>query len=245
MDEGIQLFAGPAKRKKASTAATEATVKRQKHDGSTSSAAMLNKVSSIHPADASTSKRQDGDAPAAQQQSPRKKPAQQSAEATAVENNDAGGAADATAAEAGAAAPSELPQAADFKSLGLTEWLCSICASLGMQKPTQVQSGCIPAILKGKDVIGTAQTGSGKTAAFALPILQLLAKDPFGVFALVLTPTRELAVQVSRSARLLPSLAYVGLLHCLSMRRMLPVYLFIYLFYLFIYYYICPAKKPV
>jgi hypothetical protein len=53
-----------------------------------------------------------------------------------------------------------------------------------------VQMGCIPAILQGRNVIGTAQTGSGKTAAFALPILQHLAKDPFGVFCLVLTPTR-------------------------------------------------------
>lgn len=207
MDDGIQLFAGPAKRKKTSTAASEAAVKRRKHDGSTSSAVMPNKSSSIHPADASTSTRHDGDVSAAQQQATLKKPAQHTAEATAVENNDERGAADAT--EAGAAAPSELPQAADFKSLGLTEWLCNVCSSLGMQKPTQVQSGCIPAILQGKDVIGTAQTGSGKTAAFALPILQQLAKDPFGVFALVLTPTRELAVQVSRVPRLLPSLTCV------------------------------------
>lgn len=60
----------------------------------------------------------------------------------------------------------------------------------GIKRPTQVQVGCIPAILGGRNVIGTAQTGSGKTAAFALPILQHLAKDPFGVFCLVLTPTR-------------------------------------------------------
>ena len=54
-----------------------------------------------------------------------------------------------------------------------------------------MQQGCIPAVLAGRDVIGTAHTGSGKTAAFALPILQKLAADPFGVFALVLTPTRQ------------------------------------------------------
>lgn len=78
----------------------------------------------------------------------------------------------------------------DFKGLGLSEWLCGVCKSLGMSQPTDVQRGCIPAILKGRDVIGLAQTGSGKTAAFALPILQALAKDPYGVFALVLTPTR-------------------------------------------------------
>lgn len=59
-----------------------------------------------------------------------------------------------------------------------------------MTRPTHVQQGCIPQILAGRDVIGLAQTGSGKTAAFALPILQKLAKDPYGVFALVLVPTR-------------------------------------------------------
>ena len=79
---------------------------------------------------------------------------------------------------------------ATFKSLGVTDWLCSVCSSLGIVSPTQVQAGCIPAILSGKDVIGTAQTGSGKTAAFALPILQTLAQDPYGIYALVLTPTR-------------------------------------------------------
>lgn len=77
-----------------------------------------------------------------------------------------------------------------FRELGVSDWLCSVLQSLGIRRPTQVQVGCIPAVLSGKDVIGTAQTGSGKTAAFALPILQHLAKDPYGVFALVLTPTR-------------------------------------------------------
>lgn len=78
-----------------------------------------------------------------------------------------------------------------FSSLGLSEWLQRLCKSLGMLQPTEVQTGCIPSILAGRDVIGTAHTGSGKTAAFALPILQQLAQDPFGVYALVLTPTRS------------------------------------------------------
>ena len=81
-------------------------------------------------------------------------------------------------------------QPATFKSLGLSDWLDKLCKSLGMTQPTEVQQGCIPSILNGRDVIGTAHTGSGKTAAFALPILQKLAVDPFGVYALVLTPTR-------------------------------------------------------
>jgi len=59
-----------------------------------------------------------------------------------------------------------------------------------------VQHACIPVVLSGRDVIGLAQTGSGKTAAFALPTLQRLAADPYGVYALVLTPTRELALQI-------------------------------------------------
>jgi ATP-dependent RNA helicase DDX49/DBP8 len=79
---------------------------------------------------------------------------------------------------------------ASFKDLGVSDWLCGVLQSLGIARPTPVQRGCIPAVLQGRDVIGTAQTGSGKTAAFALPILQLLARDPYGVFALVLTPTR-------------------------------------------------------
>lgn len=57
--------------------------------------------------------------------------------------------------------------------------------------------------MQGRDIIGTAYTGSGKTAAFALPILQRLAKDPYGVYALVMTPTRELAYQISDQFRAL------------------------------------------
>lgn len=67
-----------------------------------------------------------------------------------------------------------------FGDLGLCDWLTGNCASLGLRAPTPVQRNCIPAILAGKDVLGTAQTGSGKTATFALPILQALAVDPFG-----------------------------------------------------------------
>eukprot|EP00775_Hariotina_reticulata_P006637 gene6637-6864_t len=91
--------------------------------------------------------------------------------------------------------------ASTFKHLGVSDWLCSVLKSLGIRSPTQVQVGCIPAVLSGKDVIGTAQTGSGKTAAFALPILQQLAKDPYGIYALVLTPTRELAMQLADQFR--------------------------------------------
>lgn len=68
---------------------------------------------------------------------------------------------------------------------------------LGVKSPTEIQQNCIPQILDGKDCIGCAKTGSGKTLAFALPILQKLWEEPYGIFALVLTPTRELAYQVN------------------------------------------------
>ena len=83
-----------------------------------------------------------------------------------------------------------------FAALGLEKWLVNACETMGLKRPTDVQWNCIPVILKSRNVLASAQTGSGKTAAFALPILQLLAQDPFGVFALVLTPTRELAFQI-------------------------------------------------
>ena len=59
-----------------------------------------------------------------------------------------------------------------FKALGLNDWLGGNLARLGIVSPTAVQAACVPQVLAGRDVIGTAQTGSGKTAAFALPILQ-------------------------------------------------------------------------
>ncbi|TXG71307.1 hypothetical protein EZV62_006242 [Acer yangbiense] len=95
--------------------------------------------------------------------------------------------------------------AASFADIGLAEWAVQTCKELGMKKPTAVQSHCIPKILEGRDVLGLAQTGSGKTVAFALPILQRLAEDPYGVLALVVTPTRELAFQLAEQFRALGS----------------------------------------
>lgn len=69
--------------------------------------------------------------------------------------------------------------------------------SSGVKSPTEIQKNCIPKILDGADCIGCAKTGSGKTLAFALPILQKLWEEPYGIFALILTPTRELAYQVN------------------------------------------------
>ena len=85
-----------------------------------------------------------------------------------------------------------------FASLGLIEPLLRTLADLDYQTPTPVQSQAIPAVLKGRDLMAAAQTGTGKTAGFALPVLQRLTLEgpqvtSNSVRALVLTPTRELA----------------------------------------------------
>lgn len=92
-----------------------------------------------------------------------------------------------------------------FQSLGVAPFLVSTLASLGIKTPSEIQVQVIPRILAGRDIIGQAKTGSGKTAAFALPILQTLAKDPYGIYAVVLTPTRELAFQLADQFRVLGS----------------------------------------
>ena len=84
-----------------------------------------------------------------------------------------------------------------FASTGLYPWICQGTEAMGFRRPTKIQAECIPAILADKDVMACAETGSGKTCAFALPILQKLSEDPYGIYAVVLTPTRELAVQIS------------------------------------------------
>ncbi len=89
-----------------------------------------------------------------------------------------------------------------FDHLGLDPVLLRAVYGLGYEAPTPIQKEAIPAILSGRDVIGTAQTGSGKTAAFLLPILHRLLKQPPGhTRALVLSPTRELAAQIEVALR--------------------------------------------
>lgn len=84
-----------------------------------------------------------------------------------------------------------------FNHLGLNTWLLKAVHAMGINKPTPIQQGTIGPILQGYDIIGLAQTGTGKTAAFALPILQRLSEDPYGIYAVILTPSRELAYQIS------------------------------------------------
>jgi ATP-dependent RNA helicase DeaD len=84
-----------------------------------------------------------------------------------------------------------------FETLGLCPRLLQTVAELGYVQPTPIQAGAIPVLLAGHDVLGQAQTGTGKTAAFALPMLQHLPMEEPGVQGLVLAPTRELAMQVA------------------------------------------------
>ena len=92
-----------------------------------------------------------------------------------------------------------------FKSLGLSEDLVKAVSAQGYDTPTPIQAKSIPPVLEGKDVLASAQTGTGKTAGFTLPMLQLLSQQPplrkRPVRALILTPTRELAAQVHKNVK--------------------------------------------
>jgi ATP-dependent RNA helicase DeaD len=88
----------------------------------------------------------------------------------------------------------------EFSQLGLKPQLVKAVSDLGYITPTPIQAKIIPLMLDGQDVIAQSQTGTGKTAAFILPILQKLEQDRRGIKALVLAPTRELAVQVAKAA---------------------------------------------
>ena len=103
-------------------------------------------------------------------------------------------------------------QIQSFTALGVSKQIVSALAAMSIRRPTEVQAACIPPLIAGsttfpslvhtillvlgKDCIGNAKTGSGKTVAFAVPIIQRLSQDPYGIFALILTPTRS--VQATR-----------------------------------------------
>src|SRR3954451_14613244 len=88
-----------------------------------------------------------------------------------------------------------------FTELGLSEPLTEALRHLGYENPTPIQEQAIPELLAGRDVIGQAQTGTGKTAAFGLPLLEYVDPSMNEVQALVLTPTRELCIQVTQALR--------------------------------------------
>ncbi|ACQ80260.1 DEAD/DEAH box helicase domain protein [Beutenbergia cavernae DSM 12333] len=103
-----------------------------------------------------------------------------------------------------------------FDDLGLPQALLDAVTGLGFTTPTPIQTAAIPALLSGRDLVGVAQTGTGKTAAFGLPLLAAVDPQLAAVQALVLTPTRELAIQVSDAvASFVPSGAGV---------KVLPIY---------------------
>src|SRR3954452_4269785 len=101
-----------------------------------------------------------------------------------------------------AAAPAPLEQSPGFAALGLDPRLVDALAALGYEEPTPVQREAIPPLLAGRDVLGQAATGTGKTAAFALPMLHLVTPDVeprTRTTGLILVPTRELAMQVAEA----------------------------------------------
>ncbi|KAJ2161210.1 ribosomal RNA processing protein [Coemansia sp. RSA 552] len=100
---------------------------------------------------------------------------------------------------------SEAEAPSTFAGIGVMKQLCEACDKLGYKAPTDIQRDSIPWALQGRDVIGLAQTGSGKTVAFALPILQALWDNPSPLFACVMAPTRELAYQISETFEALGS----------------------------------------
>jgi ATP-dependent RNA helicase DeaD len=91
--------------------------------------------------------------------------------------------------------------ASGFAELGLAPGLCRALSGLGYEEPTPIQRAAVPPLIAGRDLVGQAATGTGKTAAFALPVLQRILgrSGPAGVLALILVPTRELAIQVSKA----------------------------------------------
>ena len=105
----------------------------------------------------------------------------------------------------------------NFQDLGLSAPLLRAIEEKGYENPTPIQEQAIPPVLRGRDLQGCAQTGTGKTAAFTLPILQLLAAEPpvrgrREIRALVLTPTRELAIQIDECCR--DYARYMPIRHC-------------------------------
>ena len=89
-----------------------------------------------------------------------------------------------------------------FEQMKLEKWIKKVIKYLSYKEPTEVQKYIIPQILNDKSVIAISKTGTGKTASFCLPIISELSKDPFGLYAIILEPTRELVLQVEEKLKL-------------------------------------------
>ncbi|MGH2409833.1 MAG: DEAD/DEAH box helicase, partial [Chloroflexota bacterium] len=99
-----------------------------------------------------------------------------------------------------------------FADIALRPELMRAITEVGYEEPTPVQARAIPAMISGRDLVAQAQTGTGKTAAFALPILERIDTAKNYVQALVLVPTRELAIQVAHATHLLGKYRSVNVL---------------------------------
>ncbi|MFM7733427.1 MAG: DEAD/DEAH box helicase [Cyanobium sp.] len=108
------------------------------------------------------------------------------------------------------------PSAGGFACFGLRSELMEGLERIGFREPSPIQKAAIPELLLGRDLVGQAQTGTGKTAAFGLPLLQRLDAEQRSPQVLVLTPTRELALQVSEAIN--------GFAACMGRVRVLPIY---------------------
>jgi ATP-dependent RNA helicase DeaD len=95
--------------------------------------------------------------------------------------------------------PEENPSSVSFAELGLDDRLLRALADVGYESPSAIQAATIPPLMEGRHLVGLAQTGTGKTAAFALPILSRIDMNQRSPQALILAPTRELALQVSEA----------------------------------------------
>ena len=108
--------------------------------------------------------------------------------------------------------PSSAEEGQTFAALGVGEDLTKACEALGWHTPTSIQHGAIPLALQGRDLIGLAETGSGKTGAFTLPLLEKLLTKSSPLFAAILAPTRELAFQIHQVVSALG--AHIGAKSC-------------------------------
>ena len=95
--------------------------------------------------------------------------------------------------------PDAGPGTTSFRDLKLSESLIRVLDEIGYETPTPIQSQAIPLLMNGRDILGHAPTGTGKTAAFALPLLSRINVQNKGIQVLTLTPTRELAIQVAEA----------------------------------------------
>ena len=100
----------------------------------------------------------------------------------------------------------------NFSALGISSQLVNFLENSGIHNPTPIQLESIPILLEGKDIIGQAQTGTGKTLAFLLPIMEKIDGNKESVQALIITPTRELAIQITAEAKKLSMVKKVNIL---------------------------------